>query len=172
MAALIALGFALACPWVTRVTCGAVAGAARPLQPLPVQMAAAGVARSLGITGVAVAAMMLAMAMNVGVRTMVRSFRSSLDHWLGQRFAADVFVGPELLVNHKIDATLDPAVERGCAGSRRCAQRDRVPRARRSVRQATTMLVGTDVPRTAGRPHACRSRRSLRAGPSTRHAMR
>jgi putative ABC transport system permease protein len=51
------------------------------------------------------------MGMNVGVRTMVSSFRGALDHWITRRFAADVFVGPELLVNHKVDATLDPRVE-------------------------------------------------------------
>lgn len=112
MALLIALGFALCCPWATRVACAAVDRLCRPLQLLPVQMAAAGVGRSLGITGVAVAATMLAMAMNIGVRTMVSSFRGALDTWLGRRFAADVFIGPELLVDHKIDAAVDPAVGR------------------------------------------------------------
>ncbi len=105
MALLVALGFALLCPAITRFICRIVDRMARPLQVLPVQMAAAGVARSLGITGIAVAAMMLAMAMNVGVRTMVTSFRQALRSWMEQRFAADVFIGPELLVNHKIDAT-------------------------------------------------------------------
>jgi putative ABC transport system permease protein len=110
MALLVALGFAFACPWATRVATRLIDVSARPLQLLPLQMAASGVSRSLGITGVAVATMMLAMAMNVGVRTMVSSFRGALGHWMDQRFAADVFVGPELLVKHKIDATLDPAV--------------------------------------------------------------
>ncbi len=110
MALLVALGFALACPWVTRAGSRVVAGVAHVMQVVPLQMAAAGVARSLGITGVAVAATMLAMGMNIGIRTMVSSFRTSLDGWLGQRFAADVFIGPELTINHKADATLDPAI--------------------------------------------------------------
>lgn len=112
MALLVAMGFALLCPWITKLGCRVVDAVARPAQLLPLQMAAAGVARSLGITGVAVAATMLAMAMNVGIRTMVSSFRGSLASWLEQRFAADVFVGPELQLNHKTDATLDPRVER------------------------------------------------------------
>jgi putative ABC transport system permease protein len=112
MAFLTAVGFALMCPWITKAGCKLVDAGARWLQLLPLQMAASGVARSLGITGVAVAATMLAMAMNIGIRTMVSSFRGSLADWLGQRFAADVFIGPELLVNHKTDATLDPAVEK------------------------------------------------------------
>jgi putative ABC transport system permease protein len=111
MALLIALGFALTCPWLTRAASRATDLLAGRAQLLPLQMAASGVSRSLGITGVAVAAMMLAMAMNVSVRTMVGSFRGALGHWMDQRFAADVFIGPELTVRHKIDATLSPAVE-------------------------------------------------------------
>ena len=110
MTFLIACGFAVGCPWVTRFGCRIVERIARPAQRLPLQMAAAGVGRMLGITGVAVAATMMAMAMNIGIRTMVLSFRTSLDSWMDRRFAADIFVAPELLVNHKTDATLDPAV--------------------------------------------------------------
>jgi putative ABC transport system permease protein len=112
MALLIALGFAFMCPWITRLASKGIDLVSRPAQLLPLQMAASGVSRSLGITGVAVAAMMLAMSMNVSVRTMVSSFRGALGHWMEQRFSADVFIGPELTVNHKIDATLDPAIEK------------------------------------------------------------
>ena len=110
IALLVALGFALVCPWATRWAASIVDSVARRLQAIWLQMAAGGVGRSLGITGVAVAATMLAIAMNISVRTMVFSFRGSLADWLGERFAADVFVAPELLVNHKVDATIDPAV--------------------------------------------------------------
>ena len=145
MAGLVATGFALACPFATRVGCGVVTMIARPLQLVPLQMAAAGVSRSLGITGVAVAATMLAMGMNIGIRTMVASFRTSLDTWLGQRFAADVFIGPELTVNHKADAALDPAIEAWVRGQ---------PETRHVIEYRSTdvpfagkptMLTGTDV---------------------------
>jgi putative ABC transport system permease protein len=110
MAFFVACGFSVACPWVLRAGCELVSRIARPGQWLPVQMASAEVGRMLGITGVAVAATMMAMAMNIGIRTMVLSFRTSLDTWMDRRFAADIFVAPELMVNHKTDATLDPAV--------------------------------------------------------------
>ncbi len=112
MALLMGLGFAALCPLLTRWICLGVIRIVRPRQNLPMQMAAAGVARSLGITGVAVAAMMLATAMTISIRTMVSSFRGALDHWLDRRFSADVLIGPELLVNHKVESTIDPAVER------------------------------------------------------------
>ncbi len=110
MAFLVAVGFALLCPALTRAISAAAGSAARAGQVLSIQMAAAGVSRSLGITGVAVAAMMLAMSMSIGIRTMVTSFRTALSHWVDRRFAEDIFVGPELLVNHRIDATLDPRI--------------------------------------------------------------
>lgn len=116
MALLISLGFAFACPWLTWIACAGIERVAARLQLLPAQMAAAAVGRSLGITGVAVAATMLAMSMNISVRTMVFSFRTALKDWMEQRFSADVFVGPELLMRHKIDATLDPRVLEWIAG--------------------------------------------------------
>ena len=142
---MIATGFALACPWATRVGCSITSAVARPMQWVPAQMAAAGVARSLGITGVAVAATMLAMGMNIGIRTMVASFRTSLDSWMGQRFAADVFIGPELTVNHKADATLDPAVEawvRHQPGVRHVIEYRAIDT---PIGGKPTMLTGTDV---------------------------
>ncbi len=145
MAFLVAVGFALTCPWATRAGCQAVAWLARPMQQVPLQMAAAGVGRSLGITGVAVAATMLAMGMNIGIRTMVSSFRTSLDSWMNRRFAADVFVGPELMVNHRVDATLDPAV---ADWVRRQPQVRHVTDYRAvdtPVGGKATMLIGTDV---------------------------
>ncbi|HUR54701.1 MAG TPA: ABC transporter permease [Gemmataceae bacterium] len=145
MAMLVALGFALICPALTRVACRGVDSAARPMQVLPVQMAAAGVGRSLGITGIAVAAMMLAMAMNVGVRTMVTSFRGALASWMDRRFAADVFVGPELLVNHKIEATIDPRVEEWVRAQPQTASLVEYRAVTAPIAGKPTLLVGTDV---------------------------
>jgi putative ABC transport system permease protein len=146
MAVLVALGFALVCPAITRWVCALAARAARPAQALPVQMAAAGVGRSLGITGVAVAAMMLAMAMNVGVRTMVSSFRSSLASWMDRRFSADVFIGPELLVNHKIDATIDPAVREWVARQPETGTTIESRNASLTIVDKPILLLATDVP--------------------------
>jgi putative ABC transport system permease protein len=44
--------------------------------------------------GVANMAFMLAMAANMGVETMVGSFRDTTDRWLTQRLAADIYVYP------------------------------------------------------------------------------
>jgi putative ABC transport system permease protein len=147
MALLVSSGFAVACPWVLRAGCQIVERIARPMQQLPVQMASAGVGRMLGITGVAVAATMMAMAMNIGIRTMVLSFRSSLDSWMDRRFAADIFVAPELLVNHKTDATLDPAVTAWVTARPEVASATPVRSIEVPIGTKPAQLVATDVRR-------------------------
>src|SRR5262249_12808359 len=137
----------LVCPWLTRIACAAVEQAASRVQWLPMQMAAAAVGRSLGITGVAVAATMLAMAMNISVRTMVFSFRTALADWMQQRFSDDVYIGPELLVNHKIDATLDPRVADWVRAQPETAAVDLVRVKTIEHHGKTMLLVGTEIPR-------------------------
>lgn len=51
-------------------------------------------AASMSYRGVATMAFMLAMAGNIGVETMVGSFRDTTDKWLSQRLAADLYIYP------------------------------------------------------------------------------
>ncbi|MDC5840385.1 ABC transporter permease [Vibrio europaeus] len=51
-------------------------------------------AASMSYRGVATMAFMLAMAANIGVETMVGSFRETTDKWLTQRLAADLYIYP------------------------------------------------------------------------------
>jgi len=57
-------------------------------------LAARGVAAELSRTGVAVAALVVAVAMTVGVSIMIRSFRATLVDWLEVTLQADVYVAP------------------------------------------------------------------------------
>ncbi|GAA5647543.1 MULTISPECIES: ABC transporter permease [Vibrio] len=51
-------------------------------------------AASMSYRGVATMGFMLAMAANIGVETMVGSFRDTTDRWLTQRLAADIYIYP------------------------------------------------------------------------------
>ncbi|WP_394144085.1 ABC transporter permease [Vibrio atypicus] len=51
-------------------------------------------AASMSYRGVATMAFMLAMSANIGVETMVGSFRDTTDKWLSQRLAADLYIYP------------------------------------------------------------------------------
>ncbi|HEY5701518.1 MAG TPA: FtsX-like permease family protein, partial [Gammaproteobacteria bacterium] len=86
------IGFALIAP-------GAMDGLLRLLQPLAAavggdlgRIAARSISAHLSRTGVAVAALMIAIAAMVGVAAMVDSFRRSVDDWLELTLRADMYV--------------------------------------------------------------------------------
>jgi putative ABC transport system permease protein len=60
--------------------------------PVPVRMAIRGTTASLSRTGVAVAALAVAVATVIGVGLMVSSFRVSVDDWLRQSLVADFYL--------------------------------------------------------------------------------
>lgn len=74
------------------------------------RMAARGVVTSLSRTGVAIAALMVAVAATIGVGLMIDSFRGTVEDWLTQSLQADVYVQPPSEVFRRSTATLDPAV--------------------------------------------------------------
>jgi putative ABC transport system permease protein len=104
------LGAALLTPAATV----GIAAAARPLLGralgLPGRMAARGVVAALSRTGVAVAALMVAVAATVGVEVMIRSFRATVVQWLEASLVADVYVSAPSLAGNRPEATLDPDV--------------------------------------------------------------
>jgi putative ABC transport system permease protein len=75
------------------------------------RMAARGVVAKLSRTGVAVAALMVAVSATVGVGVMIRSFRATVERWLETSLAADVYVSaPSLRTGRGGESTLAPAV--------------------------------------------------------------
>lgn len=74
------------------------------------RMAARGVVTTLSRTGVALAALMIAVAATVGVGIMIDSFRGTVADWLQQSLQADVYVQPPSPVMRRSTATLDSAV--------------------------------------------------------------
>jgi putative ABC transport system permease protein len=105
------LGAALLTPFL-------MIGAARAASPglgrllgLPGRMAARGVVAKLSRTGVAVAALMVAVSSTVGVGVMIRSFRATVERWLETSLVADVYVSaPTLRSGRGGESTLAPAV--------------------------------------------------------------
>ncbi len=58
------------------------------------RMAASGLERNLSRTGVAVAALVVAVSVTVGVGAMIASFRGSVERWLERSLTADLYVAP------------------------------------------------------------------------------
>ncbi|MEM6792886.1 MAG: FtsX-like permease family protein [Acidobacteriota bacterium] len=74
------------------------------------RMAARDVGAALSRTGVAIAALCIAIATTIGVAVMVSSFRSTLVDWLGVTLQADLYVSPVQQDGRGRGPALDPAV--------------------------------------------------------------
>ena len=98
------------------------AGSARLAGRKPVaRLAAADVAGSFSRTGVAIAALGMALTAMIGVAVMVESFRDSLGEWLTQTLRADVYVtapGP----TDELARRLEPQVVRALLAVPACAR--------------------------------------------------
>jgi putative ABC transport system permease protein len=89
---LILLGISLLVPAATAISMGLAArGAARPLGTLG-RMAARTVAHALSRSSVAIAALMVALSVTIGVGLMISSFRSTVVNWLDLTLRADLYV--------------------------------------------------------------------------------
>lgn len=97
----------------------AVAAMVRLAEPLArragivVRLAIRAIAASLSRTGVAIAALMLAVATVVGVGVMIGSFRTSVETWLDSTLQADLYVAVPAASSQRMPGHLDPAVVAG-----------------------------------------------------------
>jgi putative ABC transport system permease protein len=73
------------------------------------RLACADIAASLSRTGVAIAALGMALAAMIGVAIMVESFRESLREWLAQTVRADIYVSAPGVAD-SLERRLDPEV--------------------------------------------------------------
>lgn len=88
----VVIGFALLSPWVTHVLMPPAAHVLGPLIGPIGRMAPREVSSAASRTSVAMAALMVAVAVTIGVSLMVGSFRSSVIVWLNQILSSDIYV--------------------------------------------------------------------------------
>lgn len=74
------------------------------------RMAPRAVVRSLSRTGVAVAALTIAISTIVGISIMIDSFRNTVSDWLDNTLGADIFISPPLLTANIATIDVDPDV--------------------------------------------------------------
>ncbi|HET7756105.1 MAG TPA: FtsX-like permease family protein, partial [Steroidobacteraceae bacterium] len=102
------LGVAAVTPAALRALALAAARLAARVSPV-VRLACGDIAGSLSRTGVAVAALGMALTAMIGVAVMVQSFRESLREWLGQTMRADLYVSAPGVAD-SLERRLDPRV--------------------------------------------------------------
>ena len=74
------------------------------------RMAPRNIVRSLSRTAVAIAALMVAVSVIIGVGVMIVSFRLTVEHWLDEILQADIFVSAPALGPNRNRATLQPTL--------------------------------------------------------------
>lgn len=102
------IAFALLTPPLTVVLMRLVVPLLARLQGAIGRMATRDIVRSLSRTSVAIAALMTAVAVIVGVSIMIGSFRQTVNSWLGQTLQADVYLSPPSLTANRVAGTLPP----------------------------------------------------------------
>ena len=120
------------------------------------------VVATLSRTGVAIAALMVAVSVTVGVGIMVQSFRQTVVRWLESSLHADVYIAPPSLIARRSDATLDPALMQRLTAAPDIARVNTYRGLQVESRLGLTQLVAIDLAERsydaftfiAGEPHA------------------
>ncbi len=124
----VVVGCALLTPAATVALMALLRRPAGALFGLLGRMAARGVVAALSRTGVAIAALVIAVSVTVGVGVMIGSFRGTLVAWLDQTLGADLYLSPPS-PGPTATATLDPAVVRAVRAAPGVARVDSLRRA-------------------------------------------
>ena len=73
-------------------------------------MAARNVTSAISRTAIAIASLMVAVSVIIGLQSMIGSFRNTVQSWLGTLLTADVYITPTPLAGRAAGATMDPAI--------------------------------------------------------------
>ncbi|HSB60117.1 MAG TPA: FtsX-like permease family protein, partial [Vicinamibacteria bacterium] len=106
----IVLGLALVTPAMTLLLMRGAAPLASAFVGTLGRLAARTVARSVSRTGVAIAALMVAVSATIGVSLMIQSFRATVENWLDLSLRADVFVSAPSPGGTRVSPALSPDV--------------------------------------------------------------
>jgi len=89
---LLLLGYGLLTPLLLIGFAAAMVGLARLFNAWLVRLAVRDVAASVSRAGLAIAALTIAVAVSIGVGTMIESFRGTITEWLDQILQADIYI--------------------------------------------------------------------------------
>jgi len=104
---LLIAGYGLIIPWLVSVATIKIHRLAMRSRAV-LQLAAGGIHRSISRTGLAIAALTIAVSATLGVDIMIGSFRSSVEQWLEQTLQSDIYLSVEGQVSTRADGALDP----------------------------------------------------------------
>lgn len=93
------LGYGLAIPWFVKKSSALAQPLLAPLG-VTISLALGGIERNISRTGLAIAALCIAVSATFGVDVMIGSFRNSVDQWLGATLQSDIYISsPSVAAN-------------------------------------------------------------------------
>ena len=107
----IIIGIGMQTPLVTKLAMDGVTPISSRLGGVLGRMAPRSVVNSLSRTAIAIAALMIALSVTIGVSLMVGSFRYTVIAWLAQTVQGDIYISPPSATATSNSATVDPAAE-------------------------------------------------------------
>jgi putative ABC transport system permease protein len=110
------VGIGMQTPLVTKLLMEGIAPISSRLGAWLGRMAPRNVVGSLSRTAIAIAALMIAVSVTIGVSLMVSSFRYTVVAWLTQTVQGDVYISPPSATATANSAAIDPAAEAMVAG--------------------------------------------------------
>jgi putative ABC transport system permease protein len=75
------------------------------------RLAVRGVTGQLSRAGIAIAALMVALAVTIGVTLMINSFRSTVENWLEITLYSDIYISSPATIGNRPQASLSPALQ-------------------------------------------------------------
>ena len=103
-------GMALLTPAITALLMKVTSFAGGGVSGLLGRMASRNIVRSISRTSVAIAALMVAVSVIIGVSVMISSFRGTVSQWLDNTFQADVYISAPSLSGVQEAQAIDPEV--------------------------------------------------------------
>ena len=104
----VVIGMAALTPWVTVSLMRLIGEPPARGFGLLGRLAPRNVIRSQSRTAVAVAALMIAVSVTIGVQVMISSFRTTVILWLEQTMQGDIYISAQGLSGTRLDTPLDP----------------------------------------------------------------
>ncbi len=104
------IGLALASPMATIGLMGALQPLLDRLAGLVGRLSARGMVNAISRTAIAIASLMVAVSVIIGLQSMINSFRTTVESWLDASLTADVYIAPPATGINASNATIAPSV--------------------------------------------------------------
>jgi putative ABC transport system permease protein len=103
------IGVALVSPVATVAMMGSITPVLGRLAGVIGRMSSRSVVNSISRTAIAIASLMVAVSVIIGLQSMINSFRTTVESWLETSLTADIYIAPATNTNAG-DPTIDPGI--------------------------------------------------------------